>query len=163
MGYLTGQIFESASAKWNAKRDSLPAQPVKETIAVSCLELITLLMLVINFFFNKYAYENQFIVVVLFLVFFVCQLTGKGIFARITNNPVAGFAGKYAYSIYVMQEVAFAVMKRTWWRNEDFIYNHVALSLGISVLITVAAGIMTYYLVEKPGAKMLCRIFRPFL
>lgn len=163
LGYLIGQIFESASAKWRAGRKDTAAQLKKETFAVSCLELITLVMLIINFFVNDHAYENQFIVVVLFAVFFICQLTGKGVFARITNNPVAGFAGKYAYSVYVMQEVAFAVMKHTWWKNEDFIYDHIVISLGISVFMAVAIGIVTYYLIEKPGAKIMNRIFSPFL
>lgn len=163
LGYLIGQIFESASAKWRAGRKDTAAQLKKEIFAVSCLELITLVMLVINFFVNDHAYENQFIVVVLFAVFFICQLTGKGVFARITNNPVAGFAGKYAYSVYVMQEVAFAVMKHTWWKNEDFIFDHVVISLGISVFMAAAIGIVTYYLIEKPGAKIMNRIFSPFL
>lgn len=163
LGYLIGQIFESASAKWRAGRKDTAAQLKKETFAVSCLELITLVMLIINFFVNDHAYENQFIVVVLFAVFFICQLTGKGVFARITNNPVAGFAGKYAYSVYVMQEVAFAVMKHTWWKNEDFIFDHVVVSLGISVFMAAAIGIVTYYLIEKPGAKIMNRIFSPFL
>ena len=163
LGYLIGQIFESASAKWRAGRKDTAAQLKKETFAVSCLELITLVMLIINFFVNDHAYENQFIVVVLFAVFFICQLTGKGVFARITNNPVAGFAGKYAYSVYVMQEVAFAVMKHTWWKNEDFIFDHVVISLGISVFMAVAIGIVTYYLIEKPGAKIMNRICSPFL
>lgn len=163
LGYLIGQIYESASAKWRARRTVSNTKDIKETVVISCLELVTLIMLIINFFFNKYAYENQFIVVVLFAAFFICQLTGKGAFSRITNNPVAGFAGKYAYSVYVMQEVAFAVMKHTWWKSEDFIYDHVVISLGISVFMAVAIGILTYYLIEKPGAKIMIRLFSPFL
>ena len=163
LGYLIGQIFESASEKWRAGRKDTPTQLRNETIAVSCLEIITLVMLIINFFINDHAYENQFIVVVLFAVFFLCQLNGRAIFGRFTNNPKLGFAGKYAYSIYVMQEVAFAIMKNTWWKNETFIHDHVALSLGFSVLFSLVLGILVYYLVEKPGARLLGKIFRPFL
>ena len=63
--------------------------------------------------------------------------------------------GKYAYSIYVMQETAFFLLKRTLWKNSVFCTEIRSALLGISVLAAVVLGIIIYYLVERPaGEKM---------
>ena len=159
LGYLTGEFWEYVTMKWqNAHREN-KGNSLLVFLVISFLEVVSGTMLVINFFFHKYAYENQFIVVVLFWVFFVCMLTGKGIISRITDHPWMAAGGKYAYSIYVMQEVSFAVMERTWWQNTGFVHQHVILSLVLSILMAAGIGILTCHLIEKPSAGILNRVF----
>ena len=119
-------------------------------------------MLLVDFFYSRKAYENQFIVVILFPIFLACLLTRKGIVSRLTDYKFVGFPGKYAYSIYVMQEVAFAILKRTLWKNTDFLHDYPVAAIATSVFLTAALGIPTYYLVEQPSARFLKKTLQDY-
>ena len=121
----------------------------------SDMEILTLSMLLVDFFYSKKAYDNQFIVVILFPAFFACLLTRKGIFSRLTDHKFIGLPGRYAYSIYVMQEVAFEVLKKTLWKNTSFLRDYPIAAIAVSIMLTMSLGILTYHMVEKPAAAWL--------
>ncbi len=112
-------------------------------------------LLLFHFFNQDRAYDNQFFVVIVFSCLLVCMISGKGIFSRLFNNRFFGFFGRYSYSIYMMQQVAFWILKATFWKNTDFAAQHGLWCVAISAAFAVVLGIVTYYLVEKPGAALL--------
>lgn len=122
-----------------------------EVWLIRVLEILTLSMLLIDFFCSSKAYDNQFIVIILFPVFFACLLTRRGVFSKLTDHKMIGLPGRYAYSIYVMQEAVFAVLKRTLWKNTVFLHDYPVPALTVSILVTIMAGIGTYHLVERPA------------
>lgn len=158
LGYLLADGYRVIKEKYRTTKEKIPATKVFAIISI--IEVCTFCILLADFFAGRKAYRNQFIVVILFSVFLVCLLTRKGIFSKITDNKIAGFPGKYAYSVYVMQEVSFGVLQKTFWKDTYFLEHYPAAAILISVVITFALGVVTYYLVEKPGAIFLKRKFQ---
>lgn len=149
LGYLLGNLYDRIKEKYRELH--LEADMERRLIwGLSLMEIISFLALLGDFFIGKQAGKNQFIVVILFSVLFVCMLTEKGILSRtISRIPLWRF-GKYAYSVYVMQEAAFFLLEHTLWKNTRFLQTCPAGALGISVLLTVCLGAAVYYLVERP-------------
>lgn len=153
LGYLFAIEWDAFTEKW--KQSTVKEKSSKECCLISILEIVTLSMLMVDFFYSKKAYDNQFIVVILFPVFFACLLTRKGIFSRLTDHRAIGLPGRYAYSIYVMQEVAFAILERTLWKNTPFLHDYPIVAIAMSILLVVIFGILVYHLVEKPVASWI--------
>ncbi len=153
LGCLIGEAYKTFACGENHLKIVLSEK--WRIFLVSVLETGSFLLLLYDFFGGKNAPQNQFLVVVCFSVLFVCMLTEKGILSKIISRSRLCRMGKYAYSIYVMQETAFLLLKRTLWKNSVFVQRYAALCLGISVLAAVVLGIIIYYLVERPaGEKM---------
>lgn len=96
--------------------------------------------------------RNQIIVVILFVLLFLSFIFKGGILSKVLNHPFLGNVGKYAYSIYVMQQIGFWILQRTIWKTA--IINHVSFCLIISTLFCVILGIITYYAIEKPFSRI---------
>lgn len=153
LGCLVGEIFETIQ---NRKTDlKIFCKKRTMVLLISILEIMSLLLLVSDFFAGKTAPKNQFIVVILFCILFLCMLTRKGIFSRIVSCSRLCALGKYAYSIYVMQETAFLLMKKTVWKNTLFVQEHIFFCLILSIFAAVLLGIFTYHFVEKPAGKKI--------
>ena len=155
LGYLIAVCVESIKEmpsvkgfKPNKKQNALI------TVIISVFELAFFISLIIDFLYKKLAYDNQFIVVILFSGLLLCMLTQKGILSRICNNKFFGGLGKYAYSIYVVQRISFYILEKTLWTNSDFVQNHTYRCIAVSILFSVLLGIATYYVIEKPFARL---------
>lgn len=163
LGYLLAIEWTAFTEKWKQQKFIQRKTECKEFWLISILEILTLSMLMVDFFYSKKAYDNQFIVIILFPVFFVCLLTRKGIFSRITDRRIIGLPGRYAYSVYVMQEIAFAILKRSFWKNTVFLYNYPVAAIAFSIFVTITLGVLTYHLVEQPAAKILRKNLQIYL
>ena len=130
-------------------------QNILITAVISLCEFACFAYIFVHFFFKEKAYNNHFIVVVVFSALLLCMLTQKGILSRICSNKIIGGAGKYAYSVYVMQLISFYILQRTLWKNTDFVQNHALRCIAVSVLFSVVLGIAVYYIIEKPSARLL--------
>ena len=124
------------------------------TALITFTEIGSCCLLMMDFFVGKRVGKNQFVVVVLFSVFFFCMLTEKGLFSRLISRLPVCRMGKYAYSIYVMQEFSFYILEKTFWKNTDFIKLHAGVSLTVSVVFAAAAGAVVWHLIEKPASKL---------
>lgn len=127
-------------------------------IVVSITEASVVFLLMRHFFCESQAYDNQFIVVILFTALLLLMLYGKGLLSRICNRPLFGIWGKYTYAIYVMQQTSFDILKKTLWKNTDFVANNMYLCLAVSVAFSILFGILIYYVVEQPSKKSLTLI-----
>lgn len=155
LGYLIAVCVESIKEmpsvkgfKPNKKQNALI------TVIISVFELAFFISLIIDFLYKKLAYDNQFIVVILFSGLLLCMLTQKGILSRICNNKFFGGLGKYAYSIYVVQRISFYILEKTLWTNSDFVQNHTYRCIAVSILLCVLFGIAAYYIIERPFARL---------
>lgn len=155
LGYMLADGWKILSEKWNENISSQKSTQLTNTIIVSFIEIITFAMLMIDFYFGNKAYDNQFIVVLLFPIFFICLLTRQGIFSFVTDHRWSGVVGKYAYSVYVMQEVSFGILQKTFWKNTGYLEQYPVNSIVISIIISFGIGILTYHLVEKPFGKLM--------
>ncbi len=159
LGYLIAVCVESIKEmpsvkgfKPNKKQNALI------TLVISVIELACFIGLIIDFLYKKIAYENQFIVVILFSGLLLCMITQKGILSRICNNKFFGGFGKYAYSIYVVQRISFYILEKTLWTNSDFVQNHAYRCIAVSILFSVLFGIAAYYIIEKPCARLFKKL-----
>ena len=153
LGCLIGEAYKAVVQRKNQFKTALSEKG--RTFLISVLEIGSFLLLFYDFFVGKTASQNQFLVVLWFSVLFVCMITGKGILSKLIGQSRLCRLGKYAYSIYVMQETAFFLLKHTLWKNPVFVQRYVPLCLGISVLTAVFLGVITYYLVERPAGKKM--------
>lgn len=129
-------------------------------ILVSAAEIASFYFMMHHFLDSQNSIDQQFFVVLLFTVFFSCLLSKRGIFTLLFNNKLFGFLGKYSYSIYVMQQIAFYILQKVFWGNADYtayLENHFLRTLIISTALSILFGIAAYYIVEKPFGILLSR------
>lgn len=149
LGYLLGNLYDVLQEKWSAVSEDIRCRK-KIKIVISLIEIFCFIFLLVDFFMGKSMGKNQFIVVPLFSMFFLCMLTEKGFLSRLmSRNPICRM-GKYSYSIYVMQIVSFYFLENTLWKNKVLFQEFIWGIIGGSLLVAVALGMMTYHLVEKP-------------
>ena len=159
LGYLIGwgyHYIEDALRK-------LDRDPFRKRVAdagISILEVLSFACLLMDFFNGSHAPKNQFLVVIFFTIFFLCMLTGRGAFSRLASRTPFCRLGKYAYSIYVMQTIAFYIMKKTLWKQTALLIGYPAAVLFLSVLTAVLLGVIIYWLIERPAARLSSRYFK---
>lgn len=124
------------------------------TLLISVIELASFIVLMLYCLAGCISFSNPFSIVIIFTVLFLCLLDGRGIISKITNNKVLAYPGRFAYSIYVMQQSAFYILSKTFWQNSGFLYDHPVMSMLISTALTVIFGVITYYLIEAPAVKL---------
>ena len=121
---------------------------------VSCAEIGSFLALLLLFLTNAFQVKNAFSGIILFSILFLCFLSEEGILSRLLNRRIFAWFGKYAYAIYVMQQVSFYILARTFWKNTSFLCEHVVSTILISLAFCVLVGFVTYHLIEKPAVTL---------
>ncbi len=159
MGYLVAAFTESVK-KMPSYTTFLSEKGgrVWATVLASIGEIGCTVLLLIHFLYKPLAITNQFIVVIWFTGLLISMVAQRGIMSRVLNNRFFGFFGKYTYSIYMVQQIAFYILQRTLWQNSAFVQNHALWCIAVSVLLTALLGVITYYVIEKPAAKLLGRL-----
>lgn len=123
--------------------------------AVSVVEIITFYLMIRHFINAEKTVKQVFYLVLIFVIFFVCLISRKGIFTLLFNNKLFGFFGKYSYSIYMMQLIAFYILQKFFWRDNPYVHDHFMRTLIISIAFSVLFGVITYYVIEKPSYMLL--------
>ena len=158
LGYFIGLFYEKV--KNCSEIFKTAAQKFIKFVIVSVIELCSFSFIIYHFFFKPLNNDNKIIYMIILSVLFFCFLIKQGLLSKIFNNNISEFLGKYSYSIYVMQQVAFDIMGITLWKHTDFLANYPVISTVLSLLIAVLTGIFTYHLVEVPGGKFLRAVFK---
>lgn len=139
----TLDVTEKVKISFNSKFMSL---------TISLLEICCILFLV-RYFLLGLEYKNAFIVVIVFSILFVCFIKKRGLISNLLNMKIFSELGKYAYSIYVMQQISFNILQRTLWKTT--IVNDTVICILISLIFSVFLGLFTYHTIEKPSYKYL--------
>lgn len=124
-------------------------------LLMSLIEISSTVFLIRYFLFGL-KYKNAFIVVIVFSILFICFINKSGILSRILNCRIFSVVGKYSYSIYVMQQISFWIMQRSLWKMN--VIDNTVMCIFISLLFSLALGIITYHCIEKPFYRFLLKI-----
>ena len=114
------------------------------------------------YFLQSPPMENHLVMVIIFVILLLSLAAENSPTGKLFNRKFWGSFGKYAYSIYAMQEIGFLLLKKTVW-NWTPLLSNVALTLTGSVLFCTLLGIAVYYLVEKPCTEFYTRWYRNYL
>ena len=137
--YLKGCFNSGPANRW-----SLVGTTIVELV---CLSLLTCHCVVGSLF------GNAATAVILFSILFIMMTGSGGLISRCLGWAPLAKLGKYCYSIYVMQQIAFWCMAKTIWKwGKVYWMSEPVLAVAVSTLIAVVIGIITYYLVEQPCA-----------
>lgn len=105
--------------------------------------------------------NNHIVLVLVFCLLILCMMSQKDPLGMVLNRKCFGFCGKYGYSIYVLQETGFLILRKTLWLQEGFVSN-VPLALFVSTLFVVLLGIAGYYLIELPCTNLFRKWSRKY-
>ncbi|MCD7723075.1 MAG: acyltransferase [Clostridiales bacterium] len=132
--------------------------PVTRALAFiisSAAEILSAVILAFYMFWRDKAGDNILIGAIAFCILLVCFVAQKGLFSKLLNNKYIGFAGRYSYSVYIMQQIAFYILQKTLWTNTDFVVNHAYRTIAVSLAFSGALGVLVYYICEKPSSKLI--------
>lgn len=99
--------------------------------------------------------DNYMVIILAAAALFVLFLLNKGYLSSLLNHSIFANIGKYAFSIYIMQDVIFVFFKNYLWKQQTLAINHPILTISISILSSILLGVITYHFVENPCAKYL--------
>ncbi|MDO4492798.1 MAG: acyltransferase family protein [Clostridia bacterium] len=107
-------------------------------------------------FFGKSFGDTAMTPVLMFLILLHCFAERKGLLTRLLDRPLLGAGGKFAYSIYVMQQISFYLMIPLFWKRFPVLLaTRLPLCLLLSTAFSAGFGILTYCLVERPAKRFL--------
>lgn len=114
-------------------------------ILLNITEILCIVPIVTHLFIRP-VFSNDIYCVLIFSVFVFLLTLNKSIISRLTNRPTLGHLGRYAYCIYIMQQVSFDIL------NHTPIAHHASpnQTLVIYILLSTLIGILTYYIAERP-------------
>lgn len=127
-------------------------------VFLSVVELTCAFLLFRAFLAGK-IFSNVMCYNIIFAIWFMCMLSGGGLVSRFLSVPIFAKLGKYCYSIYVMQQIGFWILRDTVWCNKELMEVHTGIMIGASVVFTVFLGILTYHLIEQPCINLHKRFF----
>lgn len=153
IGYFIGNFYMSKKDKIEKLNSKL------SYILFSVFEVLTFGFLIYHFLFSPLQYKNHFIFVIVFSIFFILLLFKKGVVSNVLDKLPIYKLGKYSYSIYVMQQLSFYWLRKSLWKYSSLLDN-VGLTITLSLLFSFIVGVLTYYLIEKPGRKLIYKILR---
>ena len=155
LGYLLGVCLERFShIRWKGARGRRLG-PCINCLFFTVIELLAGVFL-LKFFLLGGQYQNKFIVVIVFVGLLISFLGKYGVISRLLDRRIFSLLGRYAYSIYVMQQISFYLLQRTLWKTELVSYEGPCIL--ISLACAAAMGIAVYHLIECPGMELYHRI-----
>ena len=150
LGYLIGFFLEKVSFSQNK---------IFKTF-FSLIE-VSIFIYLMGYFLLGCTYSSHMIVVILFSVMFICFIKEAGYFSQILNLKIFSLLGRYTYSIYVMQQIGFNILKDNLWKT-DLIY-HPFICIFLSILFCFVIGVITYHVIEMPSSVKSKKITKSIL
>lgn len=153
VGVILGAIKDTLTN--NTKEPTLSAK--WRFTLISIIEFLILNILLYHFLIEK-LFKNSLTTIILFAIFFLCCVSSGGVVSRILNWKPLAYAGRWCYSIYVMQQIAFTFMAKAYWKSHmSLMQQYPEYTIAASTLVAVLIGIATYYLVEVPAVALYNR------
>lgn len=148
-GMGIGVIIAKYYLKYKEKFLNLNTNILK-LIFFSLIEIITLGFVIWWSYFKLIKPDNS-IYVIAFAILFICFLLKQGILSKLTDWDKWADYSKYAYSLFCVHlPIIRIVFKTMLLPNKTLALAHPVLTVLFTLLISVIAGIITYYLIEKP-------------
>lgn len=117
----------------------------------SVIEIICIGVLGYHFVIGK-LFGNAVCCVILFSLLFYSLISNGGILNKVLSWGPLSNMGKYCYSIYVMQQVSFDILRFSAWKpHQNLCIEYPELAISVSTIFAVFIGIITYHLIEKPS------------
>ncbi len=160
-GMGMGILFFEWSKAMHEQRKEDRAHNGVSAVVCSSIELSSIALLAIDFFYKPLANRNQFIVVIAFSLLLLTMSLGDGVVYRAINRKWLGYLGRYSYSVYVMQSVSFGLLAKIFWgRNKAFVAENPAVTIFFSVMVSTLVGIVVYHLVERPSIRLYAELIQ---
>lgn len=105
---------------------------------------------------QKMNYNNPMILIIAFIGLFLLFIFKKGYLSKLLNNNLSIFLGQFAYSIFMTHFVIKDLWLNIVYKNcQNWVILHPYANLICLYTVIIIFGIITYYLIEKPAAKLL--------
>ena len=122
----------------------------------SLLEIGILAYIIVGCFNPNYAYKHWVYQPILHAVLIYLFVTKKGLLSTITERPLFAKLSKYCLGVYLTHFFFFTTVKKIVRVNyPGWLDEHMSMSLWIAFVGSLALGILSHYLVEKPCSKHL--------
>lgn len=122
----------------------------------SLIEAGCLLFILINTVFRHISYNDKFVFIPIFSWLLLSFCLRLGVVSRMLENDFSLKLGRYAYSIYLMQVIAFYIGNRWLWQF-DGLLECPWLNICLTMFLAAFIGIMGYHGIEAPARHFLCR------
>ncbi len=130
-----------------------------QTLLFSAFEVYILIFLINNMTFHKISFNNEIIFILGFCVLIFLFLIKRGIISKILDCKLSKELGKYTYSIFLVHGIVISFLCNFFYKTHtQFAYNHPILQIVIIIILSFAAGVMMFHLVERPMVSFLKRI-----
>ena len=120
----------------------------------SVFEVVAVVSLFFRLILGIGSWASTLVVILVFSILTVSLANRKGIISVLLDRRIFYLLGRYAYSIYVMQQISFYLLRDSLWRNAAFLTDHFVLSIALSVLAAAVVGALTYHFIEAPAVKV---------
>ena len=133
------------------------AEKLKAKVITSPLETceIALFFYLVNGCFFKVFKDTLSVILFAVLILISLFILNKGYISRFLNNHIILKFGKYAFSIYIMQQVSHALTKNYILKHIELLTMHPILTIWGSLFFSILLGVITYHLIENPSANYL--------
>ena len=153
LGVLLAMASRAFAEAFPRRRPATPARRIATTLFLTIFELVGYALLFAWFFVGHAPFRNPMIVLALFSALLLSTAARAGLVSRALDRPVFDRLGRYAYSVYVMQQVAFLILAQTLWKATDAFAAHPMSFLALSTVLSAAIGVLAFHLVERPALR----------
>lgn len=127
-------------------------------ILFSILEILLICVIIHRTVFLQMEFQNLFVFIPMFVMLVFAFAMQQGIISKITNHKISAFMGRYAYSIYIMQQIAFILLGLTLWKCTEFVNANENLTVFLSLVFAVILGMVVYHIIELPALRFAKRL-----
>lgn len=125
----------------------------------SMLEILSFGFIIWWAYFKHLKMDN-IVFVISFIILFVLFLFKQGFISKITDKMFWGHISKYSYSLFVIHMPVIKIFyKKVLIPNKIFVLHHPFETMFITLIITFVCALITYYFIEKPSYKYLCKAY----
>ena len=129
---------------------------VLQTLLFSAFEVYLLIFLINNMTFHKIKFDNEIIFILGFCVLIFLFLIKRGVISKILDCKLSKELGKYTYSIFLVHGIVISFLCNFFYKTHlQFVYNHPILQIVIILILSFAAGVIMFHLVERPMISLL--------
>ena len=127
-----------------------------KTLICTALEAIGLYVIIGGLLFHKIKAPNQLFFIAAYAVVIVLFLLRKGWISRLLDHDLWVKLSQYTFAIYICHSLIRSLLKyNIAAKYPKLVTAYPACYALLALVLSVALGVLVYYLVEKPAAKYL--------